>query len=69
MLFRSLAVTIAGSGTVNVRDKDADFPSRGALNIDAARNDFGYNPKVDVEEGFRLYHKWFTESKYWQQKI
>jgi nucleoside-diphosphate-sugar epimerase len=31
----NLAVKIAGKGRVEVRDKDADFPSRGALNIDA----------------------------------
>ena len=46
----NLAVKIAGKGTIEIKDKDADFPSRGALNIDAARRDFGYDPKVDVEE-------------------
>jgi len=65
----NLAVTVAGKGFVEVRDKDADFPSRGALNIDAARADFGYDPKVDVEEGFRRYYKWFSESKYWNSKL
>jgi nucleoside-diphosphate-sugar epimerase len=65
----NLAVSIAGSGSVQVRDKDADFPSRGALNIDAARHDFGFDPKIDVEEGFKRYHRWFTESEFWQNKI
>lgn len=65
----NLAVTIAGSGTVEVRDKDADFPSRGALNIDAARRDFGYDPQIDVEEGFRRYHAWFKSSPYWKIRI
>lgn len=65
----NLAVSIAGSGTVNVRDKDADFPSRGALNIDAARTDFGYDPKVDVEEGFQRYYRWFKESPFWQSNL
>jgi UDP-glucose 4-epimerase len=60
----NLAVSIAGSGTVNVRDKDPDFPSRGALNIDAARKDFGFDPKVDVEEGFRNYYEWLSNSTY-----
>ena len=63
----NLAVSIAGSGTVNVRDKDPDFPSRGALNIDAARKDFGFNPKVDVEEGFRNYHEWLSKSTYFNK--
>lgn len=64
-----LAIKIAGKGTVEVRDKDADFPSRGALCIDAARRDFGFDPEVDVEEGFERYHRWFTESEYWQAKL
>jgi nucleoside-diphosphate-sugar epimerase len=64
-----LAVKIAGKGTIEVKDKDADFPSRGALNIDAARRDFGYNPQVDVEEGFQRYYNWFKSSTYWQKKL
>jgi nucleoside-diphosphate-sugar epimerase len=64
-----LALKLAGGGRLIVKDKDADFPSRGALNIDAARRDFGFDPKVDVEEGFERYHKWFSESTYWQQRL
>ena len=64
-----LAVKIVGKGNIEVRDKDADFPSRGALNIDAARRDFGYDPKVDVEEGFQKYYEWLSTSSYWQDKI
>jgi nucleoside-diphosphate-sugar epimerase len=65
----NLAVKLAGKGTINVRDKDADFPSRGALNIDAARRDFGYDPKVDVEEGFQKYYEWLSTSEYWQSNL
>jgi nucleoside-diphosphate-sugar epimerase len=64
----NLAVKYAGKGTINVRDKDADFPSRGALNIDAARKDFGYDPKVDVEEGFQKYYEWLSNSPFWSSK-
>jgi nucleoside-diphosphate-sugar epimerase len=64
-----LAVSIAGQGSVEVRDKDADFPSRGALNIDAARRDLGFNPRVDIEEGFQRYHDWFRGSTYWKQQL
>ena len=63
-----LAVKLAGKGSINVRDKDADFPSRGALNIDAARRDFGFNPKVDVEEGFQAYYEWLRNSTFWSSK-
>jgi nucleoside-diphosphate-sugar epimerase len=64
----NLAVKIVGKGTIEVKDKDADFPSRGALNIDAARKDFGYDPKVDVEEGFQKYYEWLSSSPFWSQK-
>ena len=63
-----LAVKIVGQGTIEVRDRDLDFPSRGALNIDAARRDFNFNPKVDVEEGFQRYYEWLKHSVYWSKK-
>lgn len=61
-------VALVGRGTVEVRDKDADFPSRGALNIDRARTILGYDPKVDVDEGFENYYNWLTNSVYWSKK-
>jgi len=64
-----MIVRIVGKGTVEVRDKDADFPSRGALDIDRARVILGYDPKVDVEEGFQRYYEWLKNSVYWSQKI
>jgi nucleoside-diphosphate-sugar epimerase len=63
-----MIVRIVGKGTVQVRDKDADFPSRGALDIDRARVILGYDPQVDVEEGFQRYYEWLKNSVYWSQK-
>jgi len=63
-----MIVKIVGKGTVEVRDKDADFPSRGALDIDRARVILGYDPKVDVEEGFQRYYEWLKNSLYWAEK-
>jgi UDP-glucose 4-epimerase len=63
-----LAVQIVGKGVIDVRDKDADFPSRGALNINAARQDLGFDPKVDIDEGFQIYYEWLKNSVYWSQK-
>jgi nucleoside-diphosphate-sugar epimerase len=63
-----LAVAIVGKGSIELREKDADFPSRGALNIDAARKDFNFDPKVDVEEGFEKYYEWLSTSTYWSKK-
>lgn len=62
-------VAMVGKGVVEVRDRDADFPSRGALNIDRARTILGYDPKVDVDEGFQRYHEWLKNSPYWQSKL
>ena len=63
-----LAVRIAGRGSIECLDRDQDFPSRGALNIDAARRDFDFNPQVDVEQGFQAYHDWLKNSLYWSSK-
>jgi nucleoside-diphosphate-sugar epimerase len=59
-----IATKLARNGTIELREKDEDFPSRGALNIDAARQDFGFDPKVDVEEGFQIYYDWLKASAY-----
>ena len=59
-----LAVAIAGQGTIQVNDPDNTFPSRGQLNIDAAYNDFGYNPQVSIEQGFQKYYEWLKNSVY-----
>jgi len=63
-----LALHIVGKGEIQILDKDKDFPSRGALNIDRAKQDFGFNPKVDVEEGFQKYYEWLNGSPFWSSK-
>ena len=60
-----MALALAGGGHLTVGSKDIDFPSRGALNIDAAKQDFGFSPKVDVEEGFQNYYNWLKNSEYY----
>jgi len=64
-----LAVKLVGQGIVELRDKDADFPSRGALDITAARKDFDFNPKVDIEKGFEIYYDWLKNSAYWKENL
>ena len=63
----NLAVSVVGKGTIEVGNRDLDFPSRGALNIDAARRDFGFDPKVDVAEGFKIYYDWLKSSSYFNK--
>jgi UDP-glucose 4-epimerase len=64
----NLAVRIAGRGSVEIQDRDPNFPSRGALNITAARRDLGFDPRIDIEEGFQRYHEWLANSVYWSKK-
>lgn len=59
-----LAVNIAGSGSITTNPRDMSFPSRGALNCDAAYKDFGFVPKVDIEQGFQLYYEWLKNDSF-----
>jgi len=59
-----MIVKIVGQGTVEVQDRDADFPSRGALNIDRARTILSFDPRVDIEQGFQKYYEYLTNSLY-----
>ena len=64
-----IAISIAGKGSIEIRGKDDDFPSRGRLSIECAVRELGYTPTVTVEEGFRRYYAWFKSSDYWQNKL
>jgi nucleoside-diphosphate-sugar epimerase len=63
-----LAVKIVGKGSIKINNRDLNFPSRGALSIGAARRDLDYNPKFDIEEGFREYYNWLNNSVHWSKK-
>lgn len=57
-----LAISIAGKGKLELADRDMNFPKRGRLSIMRAQRDLGYAPKVNVEEGFRRYHEWYSQN-------
>ena len=59
-----LAVQIVGAGSIQVRDPDDNFPSRGQLNNNRSYNDFGFLPKINIEQGFEEYYEWLKESFY-----
>ena len=63
-----LAVKIVGKGSIQVNDRDNNFPSRGQLNITRACNDFGFMPAINIEEGFKEYFDWLEHSLYWAKK-
>ena len=56
--------TVGRAGHINFEGADAEYPSRASLCIDRAREDFGYEPKVDIEQGFQLYYNWLKSSLY-----
>jgi nucleoside-diphosphate-sugar epimerase len=63
-----LITKIVGKGKIEVTHKSEDYPSRGTLSINAARRDFGYNPTVNIEEGFQNYYEWLSNSSFWSSK-
>ena len=65
----ALCIKIVGQGKIDIQEKNQYFPSRGRLNIDAARTDLGYNPIINFRQGVKMYYKWFKESPYWKTKI
>ena len=64
-----LIVKIVGKGKINVIERDNSFPSRGSLNIDAAKRDFDFNPVIDIGLGLTWYHHWITNSQYWKKNL
>ena len=54
-----LAIRIAGQGSLEIADRDLSFPKRGRLSIMKAVRDLGYDPQVNVEQGFRRYYEWY----------
>ena len=64
-----LIVKIVGKGKINVIERANSFPSRGSLNIDAAKRDFDFNPVIDIDNGFSWYYQWITNSPYWKKNL
>lgn len=60
-----LIINIVGKGEIVICQKDLNYPSRGALNINAAKGDFNYNPKVNILEGLNKYYEWFRDNAFW----
>ena len=57
-----LAISITGGGKIRVVDSDPTFPSRGTLSNIRAGQDFGYQGRVDIEQGFKQYYEWLRRT-------
>lgn len=57
-----LIVKIVGKGFIKINDRDKNFPKRGLLNIQKAKEQLNYNPKIDIEEGFKKYYEWLKNT-------
>lgn len=57
-----LAIRIAGKGDLIVADRDLSFPKRGRLSIMKAVRDLGYDPQVNIEQGFQRYYDWYNQN-------
>ena len=57
-----LAIRIAGKGSLEIADRDLSFPRRGRLSIMRAQRDLGYDPQVNVEQGFQRYYDWYSQN-------
>lgn len=60
-----LILHTVGKGRIEVSHKSEDYPSRGALSINAARRDFDFKPTIDIEEGFQRYYEYLQSSPFW----
>lgn len=65
----NLITKLVGQGTIDLVDRDMNFPSRGSLDISAAQTDFEYNPTIDIEQGFAQYIDWFKNDSYWKKHL
>ncbi|MDC0863020.1 NAD(P)-dependent oxidoreductase [bacterium] len=61
-------VKLVGKGTVKVRAKKTNMPSRGTLDCTSAMMAFKFNPKIEIEEGLENYYEWIKDSVYWSKK-
>jgi nucleoside-diphosphate-sugar epimerase len=51
-------VDIVGKGTINIRSRNPNMPSRGYLDITKAETLLDYNPQIDMYTGFEMTYDW-----------
>jgi nucleoside-diphosphate-sugar epimerase len=53
--------TVGHDVEICVRDRDPEYPQRETLDIARAREDLGFDPCIDIEQGFKLYYDWIRQ--------
>ena len=61
-------VKLVGKGTVKVRGKKDNMPSRGILDCTSAMMAFKFNPKISIDKGLELYYNWYKQSDFYKEK-
>ena len=61
-----LVIETVGKGSIEIYDKDINFPSRGYLNIDKARNELDFKPKVSLSMGLQKYYDFLKNSDFYK---
>jgi len=57
-----LAINVTNSkSNLIVADRDLSFPSRGELSISKAKSILGYNPTINITDGFTNYFNWISQ--------
>ena len=52
------AISLVGHGSLELLDRDQNFPSRGRLDTTRAIRDLGFNPTVNFKDGCQQYVDW-----------
>jgi nucleoside-diphosphate-sugar epimerase len=64
-----LVAQIAGKGDIEILPSNGEYGRiRSGHPIDAAKQDYGFEPRVSREEGFKRLYEWLNNSVYWSQK-
>jgi nucleoside-diphosphate-sugar epimerase len=58
-----LIIKFAGKGTINIVDKHDLYPSRESLDCSKALTVLGFDPKTEIEEGFKKYYEWYEQNQ------
>lgn len=56
-----------GHGSIELREADSFYPSRGTLDSDRIKARLGWAPDIDIEAGIPAYVRWFLEQDHVKQ--